>query len=305
MNKIKETKKQSDFAGKERERRRRKLAVDQANTQTRLDKQKQEDTLIQKLLSQQKEEQDNAYANKRLIKCKQMLTTERRTQALAVQAKRETKYKEMEQQSKAEQKHREAARKIQIQEQSKEYETIRRENKKIKRALNIEIASGVIDLILDMADEVYDVTRDQPGNKLTKAQWREFSGLFVDGKKCTLRNIKKSIVSDEQVQADDDEGLLRIPQNLSASAIIDSYRSEPALHDLYQFITNSGLFNLDQLKSDLIMHWGEQLNIERFLIPGEGRLVKNEELGRILEELYANSDKAQKAGMRMDKSILD
>lgn len=33
MNKIKETKKQSDFAGKERERRRRKLAVDQANTQ--------------------------------------------------------------------------------------------------------------------------------------------------------------------------------------------------------------------------------------------------------------------------------
>lgn len=32
MNKIKETKKQSDFAGKERERRRRKLAVDQANT---------------------------------------------------------------------------------------------------------------------------------------------------------------------------------------------------------------------------------------------------------------------------------
>jgi len=46
MNKIKETKKQSDFAGKERERRRRKLAVDQANTQTRLDKQKEEDTLI-------------------------------------------------------------------------------------------------------------------------------------------------------------------------------------------------------------------------------------------------------------------
>ena len=53
MNKIKETKKQSDFAGKERERRRRKLAVDQATTQGRLDQQKTEDTLIQKLLKQQ------------------------------------------------------------------------------------------------------------------------------------------------------------------------------------------------------------------------------------------------------------
>ena len=40
MNKIKETKKQSDFAGKERERRRRKLAVDQATTQAKLDSKK-------------------------------------------------------------------------------------------------------------------------------------------------------------------------------------------------------------------------------------------------------------------------
>ena len=46
MNKIKETKKQSDFAGKERERRRRKLAVDQATIKTRLDAQKQEDMLV-------------------------------------------------------------------------------------------------------------------------------------------------------------------------------------------------------------------------------------------------------------------
>ena len=37
MNKIKETKKISDFAGKERERRRRKLVVDQGRTQVRLD----------------------------------------------------------------------------------------------------------------------------------------------------------------------------------------------------------------------------------------------------------------------------
>ena len=51
MNKIKETKKQSDFAGKERERRRRKLAVDQANTQAKLDKQRQEDQLVDRLLN--------------------------------------------------------------------------------------------------------------------------------------------------------------------------------------------------------------------------------------------------------------
>ena len=49
-----------------------------------------------------------------------------------------------------------------------EYENIRKETKKQKRRVNIEIASGVIDLILDMADEVYDTTVNQPGRKLTK-----------------------------------------------------------------------------------------------------------------------------------------
>lgn len=87
--------------------------------------------------------------------------------------------------------------------------------------------------------------------------------------------------------------------------MIDSFRSEPALHDLYQFVSNSGSFNLDQLKSDLILHWGEQLNIEKFLIPGEGRLVKNEELGKILEELYSHQDQALKTGRRMEMTILD
>ena len=55
---------------------------------------------------------------------------------------------------------------------------------------------------------------------------------------------------------------------------------------MYQFISNSGSFNLDQLKGDLILHWGEKLNIEKFLIPGDGRLCQNEDLGKILQGLY-------------------
>lgn len=50
MNKIKETKKNSDFAGKERDRRRRKMIVDQQNAQTRLDQESKEEALIAKLM---------------------------------------------------------------------------------------------------------------------------------------------------------------------------------------------------------------------------------------------------------------
>jgi hypothetical protein len=46
MNKIKENKNVNDFAGKERDRRRRKLVVDQAKTQTELDRKNNEEAMI-------------------------------------------------------------------------------------------------------------------------------------------------------------------------------------------------------------------------------------------------------------------
>ncbi len=45
-----------DFAVKERDRRRRKMMVDQAKTQNELDKKKNEELMIEKLLAQQAEE---------------------------------------------------------------------------------------------------------------------------------------------------------------------------------------------------------------------------------------------------------
>ena len=46
MNKIKEKKSLADFAAKERDRRRRKMIVDQSKTQSELDKKKNEEHLI-------------------------------------------------------------------------------------------------------------------------------------------------------------------------------------------------------------------------------------------------------------------
>lgn len=50
MNKIKETKNNNEFAGKERERRNRKMLVDQRAIQEQLDVKKHEDQLIKRLL---------------------------------------------------------------------------------------------------------------------------------------------------------------------------------------------------------------------------------------------------------------
>ena len=63
MNKIKETKTANEFAGKERERRQRKMHVDQKKIQETLDEQRKEELLMQKLLAKQTEEQNLAYKN--------------------------------------------------------------------------------------------------------------------------------------------------------------------------------------------------------------------------------------------------
>ena len=53
MNKIKETKSNNEFAGKERERRNRKMVVDQKKIQESLDAKRDEENMIQRLLKTQ------------------------------------------------------------------------------------------------------------------------------------------------------------------------------------------------------------------------------------------------------------
>lgn len=53
MNKIKETKNNNEFAGKERERRNRKMQVDQRRIQETLDAKKYEENLIIRLMNRQ------------------------------------------------------------------------------------------------------------------------------------------------------------------------------------------------------------------------------------------------------------
>lgn len=120
---------------------------------------------------------------------------------------------------------------------------------------------------------------------MTKAQWREFSQMFVDGKKVSLRNVKKQIIDTDSNSKGKDEGALSVPANMPAHLILERFNSQPALHDLFQFISNSGFFNLNQLKPEVVQHWSRVLRLEKFVSNG-GQLVCNEELGVHISRLY-------------------
>ena len=102
------------------------------------------------------------------------------------------------------------------QQQVKDYLVIRKNEKNSKRNLNVEIASGVVDLLMDLADEVFDLTRQQSGGKMTKGQWREFSGIFIEGKKCSLRKIKSLASEADGSQLSTEEGAINISPDFTA-----------------------------------------------------------------------------------------
>lgn len=60
------------------------------------------------------------------------------------------------------------------------------------------------------------------------------------------------------------------------------------MHDLYQFLSNSGLFNLGQLKGDLLVASAQKLGIEQFLSQGVDQIAENPQLGRMIDALYQN-----------------
>ena len=63
--------------------------------------------------------------------------------------------KEIEEQRIAEVKANEAQRYADIEEQKKKYAALRKEQKWARRRVNLEIASGLVDLIMDVAEETY------------------------------------------------------------------------------------------------------------------------------------------------------
>ena len=96
MNKIKETKNNNEFAGKERERRNRKQLVDQRKIQERLDAAKYEENLIQRLLEKQTAEQKAAYTKRRQEKCRQVVFENRKAKAHTMDSTKQEKNNQIE-----------------------------------------------------------------------------------------------------------------------------------------------------------------------------------------------------------------
>ena len=87
----------------------------------------------------------------------------------------------------------EPGRQKKYQEDKIKFKQARRAEKMKKRRVTIEIASEVLDLIMDVADEAFDfqekMKAEGSNQLLTKPVWREWMQIFSDGKKVSEQNM--------------------------------------------------------------------------------------------------------------------
>ena len=152
-----------------------------------------------------------------------------------------------------------------------------------KRQVNIEIASGLVDLLMDVAEETFAAQQQAPNKKLEKHQWREFMSIFKAGKKVSLRNVTKNVAQLESAATQ--EGMLQITGKEPVTELLRNFKTEPALGDLHQYLSGSGMFNLCQIKPQLWAKISRELKTEQFAPEGPYRM--NPQLGQFIEQLYS------------------
>lgn len=105
--------------------------------------------------------------------------------------------------------------------------------------MHIEIASGLIDLVCDLTDETFDKMQEDPKkkNQLKPADWREFIGLFKDGKKCSTRNVTAKNLKDEN---DKINKVLTESYDVKASTLLQNDYKEDTVKGLYEFLCQAG-----------------------------------------------------------------
>jgi hypothetical protein len=143
--------------------------------------------LITKLLEQQSKEKDLAYHQWRAQKCKVMTYVNKFKTATSAAVKKEYANAKIDTTKREQSKNAKAGRLLEKEQRKREIRDLRRAEKAKKRELHVEICSEVVDLIMDIADEAWDLMDDSEfeGKRETvdKPKWRFWLDIFTQGKK--------------------------------------------------------------------------------------------------------------------------
>ena len=179
MNKIKEKKTLGDFARKERDRRRRKMQVDQARTQATVEKKKREEELIAKFGRSSVQDRRDGYEEWKFRESKRIIEQLRLKKERDFESERGKETAALAQADEATKDERANVHRKEYREKRKVHRDLRRKEKAEKRLIHREICSDVFDKIMEIVDEAsYTIKKE---GALERKRWREWMETFKEG----------------------------------------------------------------------------------------------------------------------------
>eukprot|EP00742_Colponemidia_sp_Colp-10_P006325 GILJ01006779.1.p1 GENE.GILJ01006779.1~~GILJ01006779.1.p1 ORF type:complete len:1812 (+),score=440.28 GILJ01006779.1:171-5606(+) len=181
MEKVRENKVETEIARKERERRRRRVLVDQAKTQEEAEMKKKEDELLEKLLKESKEERQLAYESWRTAQYKQVIVENRKLREDLYEARRQKDLDESIQRDQEMFRVMQEKKKEQVAIDKQRYRENERARRMATEKKHTESCSEIFDLIFDIADAATQFRQLSDEPVIDSRVWREWTQLFVDG----------------------------------------------------------------------------------------------------------------------------
>ena len=189
----------------ERNRRRRKIIVEQSKAQLEIENRRREEQYISKLAKQSNQEKQLTYETYRVNQCKNIIRENRNL--------REEMYKKR-------------------QEQNVEFEKINQENflkfhqenfkrdmdkedgrkkdleisqKQKKRNLNSDICEKMINLVIDISDKAYEYQQINDVEEIDPRVWREWTNLFINNESVLYKEPEEEQISEIQNNEENEE----------------------------------------------------------------------------------------------------
>ena len=182
----------SEYSKKERERRRRKMIVDQAKMQNELESIRREDEIIEKMLRESRQEEELGYELWRTRQCKSVIIENRKLREARYQKRRDldreiTVIRE------------EEALKTEVYNKNKRFNVEKGRSRHLqifkkqqKRDQHNETCLTFLNSIFDIANEAFKHEQQKDTDEIDSRNWREWVQLFVSLKPISVSAIPEN-----------------------------------------------------------------------------------------------------------------
>lgn len=293
MTKIREKKTLADFARKEKDRRRRKTQVDQARTQTEIEKQYKEAEMLRRLQIDAAKMRADCYQKWREGECKILINSLAKEAELQRQKKTKQQMTEFIKEKEIENLELKKRKKTELIENRKKFAKAEREKKEKTRALTSKVMQQtIITQLLDLANEAYKKQLGSETKQIDSKAWDDWMKAFMNGEDIAPAGVSAYVTH------------TKTSWNKDSAMILDP---ELEKYDMVDYTMSLGLWNPQLVIEDaqkVLAEYGDSDTPLQINPDIDGLSVPNSLIWKWYEEVKQFMNKPQEMAKKKEETMI-